>query len=743
MPSFVHPALFWTLGLPTLGVIAIPVLIHLINMMRHRRIEWAAMEFLLLSQKKHRTWIIFKQLLLLLLRMLAVAVIVFMVAQPRLRNQWGLLGGVHTHHIVLLDDSYSMSDRWADTDAFAEARKVVEQIGINASREDHPQSLSLLRFSRAALPKSAGKPDMLKQPVNKEFSDDLKSLLGKLKVSQTAAGPMPALQAIEELLGDGAEEQRIVYLISDFRARQWNKATELRKELLRLGELGVDVRLINCVDRERPNLAIVSLSPAEGIRAAGVPWFMDLSVQNFGSAPVREVAITLSEDGHGRASAVLAKIPPDKMATKRFLVHFPNAGSHDVTARLPSDAVDADNHRYSTVDLPLDIPVLLIDGSAQANDARKLSIALSPGEPVHTGVQPQIEMPRFLSLKPLANFHAIDLTNISRLDTSAVNALEKYVSAGGGLAFFLGDRTELKFFNDVLYRDGEGLFPVPLAREEELLMDRLEPAPDLQVEDHFIFRVFATEQNPYLQMVTVRRYFALPPGWHPPADSTTRVVARLRNGAPLVVERQFGKGRVVAFLTSAAPVWNNWARNPSFVVVMQDLLAYLARRPAETQSRMVGSPLELSLNPALYQQDVQFIYPEQSAKPPVAVKATRSGEMLAASLLETDVAGFYEARLTRADGTAETRRYALNVDPAEGDLTALDGEKLAARLEDVKYRYQQAADFQSTATELAGYDLGEILLYGLILLLVGEQILAWSASYHPAKRHPLVKGSAA
>ena len=39
------------------------------------------------------------------------------------------MGGTRTHHIVLLDDSFSMSDRWADTDAFSEAKKVVERIG--------------------------------------------------------------------------------------------------------------------------------------------------------------------------------------------------------------------------------------------------------------------------------------------------------------------------------------------------------------------------------------------------------------------------------------------------------------------------------------------------------------------------------------------------------------------------------------------------------------------------------------
>ena len=61
---FANPTLLW--GLPLVGV---PVLIHLINLFRHRRVRWAAMEFLLASQNRNRTWVILKQLLLLLLRM--------------------------------------------------------------------------------------------------------------------------------------------------------------------------------------------------------------------------------------------------------------------------------------------------------------------------------------------------------------------------------------------------------------------------------------------------------------------------------------------------------------------------------------------------------------------------------------------------------------------------------------------------------------------------------------------------
>ena len=76
-----------------------------------------------------------------MLRIIAVAAVVLMVAQPVLRNQWGnLLGTTRTHHVVLLDDSFSMSDRWGDTSAFAQAKAVVERIGAAAARETQPQT---------------------------------------------------------------------------------------------------------------------------------------------------------------------------------------------------------------------------------------------------------------------------------------------------------------------------------------------------------------------------------------------------------------------------------------------------------------------------------------------------------------------------------------------------------------------------------------------------------------------------
>ena len=243
----------------------------------------------------------------------------------------------------------------------------------------------------------------------------------------------------------------------------------------------------------------------------------------------------------------------------------------------------------------------------------------------------------------------------------------------------------------------------------------------------------------------MERYFAVPAGWRPPAESTVRVAAALRNGAPLVVERSFGKGRVLAFLTTAAPTWNNWARNPSYVVAIQDMEAYLAQRPGAEQSRLVGAPLELTtLDSAAYQPQVRFTAPEAGVSGSAAVTAApRASGSLTASFAETDRAGFYEVQLVRADGASETRRYALNVDPAEGDLTTVNAQQLAASLEGVQYKYEQAAAFQTNVGEAAGFNLTESVLDGLVLLLLAEQVLAWSASCHPPKRRALAQGGAA
>src|SRR6266550_1344130 len=93
------------------ALVSAPILIHLINRMRFKRIRWAAMEFLLKSQKKNRRRLIIEQLILLLLRIMLVLLAGLLLA----RFLWDALAFTrpqNTLHVVVLDDTPSMGDAW-------------------------------------------------------------------------------------------------------------------------------------------------------------------------------------------------------------------------------------------------------------------------------------------------------------------------------------------------------------------------------------------------------------------------------------------------------------------------------------------------------------------------------------------------------------------------------------------------------------------------------------------------------
>src|SRR5579884_664907 len=90
---------------------AIPIIIHLLNRRRFRRVEWAPMRYLKLTIKKNRRRIQLEQLLLLLLR-IALPVILFLalarpVANPTGLERWLGAGG-RSSQVILVDDSLSM-----------------------------------------------------------------------------------------------------------------------------------------------------------------------------------------------------------------------------------------------------------------------------------------------------------------------------------------------------------------------------------------------------------------------------------------------------------------------------------------------------------------------------------------------------------------------------------------------------------------------------------------------------------
>src|ERR1700719_1207314 len=97
------------------ALISVRIIIHLINRMRFKRIQWAAMEFLLKAQKRTRRRLIIEQLLLLALRCLLIALVGLLVSRF-VGCRASSLGGKPNLHVAILDDTLSMQDQWKQTD---------------------------------------------------------------------------------------------------------------------------------------------------------------------------------------------------------------------------------------------------------------------------------------------------------------------------------------------------------------------------------------------------------------------------------------------------------------------------------------------------------------------------------------------------------------------------------------------------------------------------------------------------
>ncbi|MDR3233013.1 MAG: BatA domain-containing protein [Planctomycetaceae bacterium] len=658
---FSHSALLWFFPLLVLAV-----LIHLINLHRHKRIRWAAMEFLLLSYKRSRTRILLQQILLLLLRLAALAALILMFADPKVSGTFaGWFGEKAAHYIILLDDSFSMNDR--DT---ALSTATVFDEGINTIRK----IIAGKNSGMVTIITSSNKSGVHNVPLNTDGHQTLENVLSKMQVSNLSTEP-------ETLLAEGTELVRrnpphykpAVFFLSDFRRRNWQQPQLFLKHIESIRQLGGEVRMIRLSDTPHRNLTVETLELAGGIHAAEVEMLLDANVANWSNEAAENVSAEVYVDGQLQLQQMIPKIPaggktqPPLRLPIRLSKNKPDV-PHQIELRLEPDALPDDNRRFLALQVPDAVNVLLVSVKPNSktdsqNESQYVRSALSPPG-IKSGVRTRIEEPEFL-LQPdaLSGVQAVFMLDVPALESAAVKALEQFVNGGGGLVFFTGSKGNIGFIRSELYKNGGGLFPVSPIDERELLPDLLSNVPDMKIAEHPVFRLFNETESPLLTNVKIEKYLAA----DIPADGAANgvaVLATLRNGAPLVLEKKFGKGRTITFLTSASPDWNNWGRgNPGYVVVMLELAAYL------TQNTLTGN---------------------------VSEDNTQTQE---------SVSG-------------------LNVEPSEGDIRLADVTEIADILRTIHQPLENVRSFQAESVFRVRRSVSDWLLAAVVLLLIGETFLA-------------------
>jgi hypothetical protein len=623
--------------------------------------------------------------------------------------------------------------------------------------------------------------------VDGDFSKRLADCQGKLRTSYLSTGPEAALAAATALVENSTGDEPVIHVISDFRAIDWGSPDELLLSMQSLAKEKARIQLVRCVDESHANLAITDLRPAPGNRAAGIPIMMEVTVANYGPQLAQNITITprqvsfpppdesalpgsLTSNQQVLPSLLMERLEPGKTATMQFQAFFPVAGNQIVAADLPVDAVLADNTRSCVLDLPPGNPVLVIDGDPQQANQRYLATVFQPSERVQTGVRPvthPVSYLRDVSPEELDPYFAIYLLDVPGLDDRSQANLERYLRGGGGVAIFLGPNSDLPFYR-AWCAGGEGIFPLVTERLESL-GPTLQPTPDIQVEDVPLARFLWGDQNPFLDKVRVRDYVrtSLPATTTENDSASTTILARLRSGKPLLVERTIGEGRLLVATTSLSPVWNTFYSQPTFVTFLLNLQSHLASRRAVSESYLVGGNISKfwnegtnSINPelAVVPLDMKLEIAESSptnSEQPTSTAArvfnltgSRSNSGPDPGQLEfrlsdlrdtgatriTDRPGVLELWVRNSDGTPDIERLPLNVLPTEGDLSLAEPAALTDKLATTGAEWVTPNDIQMSFSSSEGGGGSRVWLVIIGIMLLAEQLLGYINSYHPSAR---------
>ncbi len=737
--TFLYPSIFW-FGLP---VVAIPAIIHLLHLRRQRKIAWPAMQFLLESQEQSRRWINLQEMLLLLLRTLALAIALLMLAGPTTRSGW-LSQFVErpVHHLILLDDSFSMTDRWADTSAWREAVAAATHLARAAADQSQGNVVSVLLHSEAGLREEDPRPGLFRRALDAE---GLAEVISRIE----ATTPSDRSPRLEDVLQQGIDiaklqspdQELVVYLVGDFRARDMAASDEVAQLVKNLSDASQQVRLIRCVRQSHDNLAITRLEPESGVRASGVEMWMELGVQNFGAQTARDVIVELQQDGNPLVAVPLGDLPAGELVESRFRVAFNGDGAHWLEAAIEADAVEVDNRRRFATLLPEGQKVLLVDGSPKSWESYYLATAINPGGNTKSGWLPQVIRPNELkSIPSLDGYAIVCLLDVPRFAPEEIGRIEHYIAAGGGVYITLGESIDRRHYAEELFRQGQGWLPAPPALPTQWVGSSAargdeQPLPDLQVTDHPLFRIFQGERNSMLTLMRVNYYYALAGGWQSQVDQRTRVIATLGRSVPLVIEKKLDAGTVVMQTTRIAPdpgtlgAWSNWGPNPAFVVLANDLMGILASSKGVDQQFEVGEPATANVSPREFAPSgkIASLDPER----PFAADLTPESQGEDLRLVSPPLArgAMYRLTLDRLGGGTDHRFVAANVDPREGELALAADTTLRQKLTFDNLTLNYADDLRGETSAGTSSWTG-FLLGAILLVLVAEQGLAYIASFH-------------
>ena len=515
--QFVYPGFLFALF-----AISIPIIIHLFNFRRYKKIVFSDIRFLKQVIEKNQKQQNIKNWLVLLCRILAISFLVIAFAQPYLPFQKNKSIQKDKTVSIFIDNSFSMSTMGKEGELLETAKNKVRQI-VDVYKNDCQFQLLSNDFE--------GKHQRL---VNKQ---DFLNMLDEITLSASNKNLSQILSRQSQALSQNNSE-RISYIISDFQEKQLNATSyEMDSNLL--------VKFIPIEAEKQQNIFIDSA------------WLLTPLIKP--NSPVTlKVRLRNESDDKSENQPLVLTINKVQKALQNFSCESHSYVDIDLTFTSSKEAFQ--NFELSIIDNPItfdDKLYFTISPSYKAevliiND-KKDNAFLNQVLKVDDYYQSSIQNIKQLDFSAFKNKQLIILNEAENISTGLIEELKKQVLNGGYLLIIPPSNSSQMQILNALSSSLSNIQYAELTRQE-LKIDKINTQDEL-------FKGVFNKRSQNIDAPSLHTYYPFS------ISSSTRGsdIFSLNNGSPFIFKSDLGKGKIFYSASPFSDEFSSFQKHAFFV----------------------------------------------------------------------------------------------------------------------------------------------------------------------------------
>lgn len=670
--NFAYPEFLFALA-----AISVPIIIHLFNFRRFKKIYFSDIRFLKDVEIETKSRNQLKNLLILLSRILAIACLVLAFARPFIPTAAGISSGALNSVVIYIDNSFSMNAQGEAGNMLEEAKAKAIEVGSVYSNGAEIRLLT-----------NDFNPAHVRKLSFEEFKNEV-----------TLVEATPQLRSFDEVVSRtagmiGAQESGLLYFISDLQRKTTTPTSAVDTVL--------NIFVVPTQASVESNIYIDSCwfqTPSRLPEQADV---LMVRIRNSGTSEVENVSAKLTINSVQR-SVGNATIAAQSFEDIEMTFTNSSSGLQFAEVSIQDYPITYDDNYHLSFDLANSVKILLLNGEKASGHAKKV-FASEPNFVITESSSANLDY----SL--LAATDLLVCNGVSSFSSGMVQELMKFVENGGSLLFIPAEKPEFSSTNELL---------LALRAEQLTSSDTTKQKVEGVNLKSRIFRNVFTEWEERIDLPTTSRHF----GTSLTTNSGAERLLTLANGHPFLSAYFFGSGSCYVLTSALQDEWTNFHRHALFVPVIYNMALNSILHGASSET--IGSDEFIAVDSKLTESsnlEVRSMNDNSSFLPERVVRPEGNGIMVHDQV--------------RADGhflimadKDTIRPVSFNYDRTESDMNFLGIEEFQKIASDLGINRLQIVDgsTETIANEITqlqdGKQLWRLFLILALFFLLAETIL--------------------